>query len=396
MRGEADLTFNRFLDMLESDEDPATVPGLSHLVDGQPVHVLHDAPPANLDEIPIPDLSLIAGTGKPLLFDRGIIPIQSSRGCPHQCNFCSVTPMFGHKMRFASKERVAEELDRRRGQGKVIFFYDDNFCAVPARTKELLDHLLTRKTFLPMWVAQVSVRAAKDQELLRLMKRSGCYSVYVGFESISEDALALHHKRQTLEDIRSAIRRFHENGIWVHGMFVTGSDAEDRKSIRDTARFAIDEDIDSIQFLILTPLPGTPVYNEMKAQGRLISTDWSRYDTLHTVFQPARMSPETLTRETFAAMTEVYSVRRMLGFLSQKRWMHFSTCVYAQWQLRKVEFEHRTRPLLSWLTPRAPAPGEAPLPPPAEKETGGWGFNPVRGVVGQLQKLRQAFKASNH
>jgi radical SAM superfamily enzyme YgiQ (UPF0313 family) len=176
--------------------------------------------------------------------------------------------MFGRKMRFASNEHVAEELERRRGHGNGVFFYDDNFCGSPARTKSLLDHLMRRDIFLPPWLAQVSVRAARDLEMLKLMQRSRCHTVFVGFESVNPDSLQLYQKRQTLDDIRLAIRRFQQHGIWVHGMFVTGSDADGIETIRATSRFVIEEGIDTIQFLVLTPLPGTPVFAEMKETTR--------------------------------------------------------------------------------------------------------------------------------
>jgi len=249
--------------------------------------------------------------------------------------------MFGRKIRFASREHVAEELQRRRGQGKMVFFYDDNFCASPARTKSLLDHLMTRGAYLPPWYAQVSVRAAKDAELLRLMQRSGCKAVFIGLESIEPETLTLYHKGQTVDDIRQAIRQFHRHGIWVHGMFITGSDADGVDTIRATARFAIEEDIDSIQFAVLTPLPGTPVFDEMDRQGRLHTKDWSLYDGHHAVFRPARMSAYTLMDETIAAMSRVYARRRIPGMLVRGNLKRVMTFLYASGQVRRWRRNNR-------------------------------------------------------
>ena len=352
LRGEAEHSFGLFLDMLEQDAGPEDIPGLSYWRDKEIVHNPLASGPVDMDAVPIPDFSLLASKGEPR-FDRGVIPIQTSRGCPHHCRFCSVTPMFGHRMRFASNEHVAEELERRRGHGDGVFFYDDNFCGSPKRAKSLLDHLLTKDVFLPDWVAQVSVRAARDLELLKLMQRARCHTAFIGFESVEPDSLKLYHKRQTLEDIRLAIRRFKQHGIWVHGMFVTGSDAEGVETIRATARFAIEEDIDTIQFLVLTPLPGTEVYEELKEQDRLITRDWSQYDTHHTVFQPAHMSPYELTAETMTAMGRVYSPKRILGLIARGKFRRTVFSLYAHRQVRRWQKENRRRLKAAKLASRA-------------------------------------------
>ena len=355
VRGEAEHSFPLLLDMLEGRIGPAAVPGLSWQGADGPVHNPLPAPVA-MDEVPIPDFSLLSSSGQQRC-DRGIVPIQTSRGCPHQCNFCSVTPMFGRKMRFASNEHVAEELERARGVGDKIFFYDDNFCGSPGRTKALLDHLLTRGIYLPRWFAQVSVRAARDPELLRLMQRAGCYTVFVGFESIDPEALDLHHKRQTVADIRHAIRAFQQHDIWVHGMFMTGSDAEGVDNIRATARFAIEQDIDTIQFLVLTPLPGTPFYEQMRDQGRLLTRDWSQYDAHHAVFRPARLSAHQLMAETMAAMGKVYGWRRVLGPLFGGRLERTFFRGYAHMQVRRWRRENRARLRAARLAENKPPAG---------------------------------------
>jgi len=342
LRGEAEHSFGAFLDMLEQDGGPEEIPGLSYRRGSENQHNQLATEPVDMDAVPIPDFSLLAERGK-VRFDRGVIPVQTSRGCPHHCRFCSVTPMFGRRMRFCSNEHVAEELERRRGTGDGVFFYDDNFCGSPRRAKSLLDHLLTKDVFLPDWLAQVSVRAAKDLELLKLMRRAGCHTVFIGFESIEPGSLELYRKQQSVEDIRLAIRRFKEHGIWVHGMFMTGSDAEGIETIRATARFAIQEDIDTIQFLVLTPLPGTEVFQEMEAQGRLTTRDWSQYDAHHTVFRPAKMSPYELTWESMAGMGRVYSPKRILGLIARGKFRRTVFSLYANRQVRRWQRENRRR-----------------------------------------------------
>jgi len=340
LRGEADHSFGRFLELRAGRAAPEEVPGLSYLRDGQAVHNPLSPAPVELDSVPIPDFSLLETSGRPR-FDRGIIPLQASRGCPHRCRFCSVTSMFGRRMRYASPEHVAEELERRRGQGRRVFFYDDNFCGAPERAKTLLEHLLSRGAYLPPWYAQVSVRAARDPELLALMRRAGCEMVFVGFESVEPAALALYDKHQSVDDLRTAIRRFRAHGIWVHGMFLTGSDAEGLESIRATARFAIQEDIDSIQFTVLTPMPGSEFYDQMVREERLLTRDWALYDGHHAVFRPARLSARELETGTVDAMAQVYSLGRTLGHLLRGRLNRGLISLYAHRLIGRWRRENR-------------------------------------------------------
>ena len=341
LRGEAEDSFGLFLDMLEGKRDAADDPGLSRRRDGTVVHSDLPPGPVDMDRVPIPDFSLLAGKRRRHDFDLGIIPVQTSRGCPHHCNFCSVTPLFGHRLRYASNEHVAEELERRRGRGNTVFFYDDNFCASPSRTKSLLDHLLRHDVFLPPWMTQVSVRAARDQELLQLLQRAGCYRVFVGLESIDAHSLEQYHKHQTVADIRLAIERFHQHGIQVHGMFMFGSDSDSVETIRATSRFAISEGIDTVQFAVLTPLPGTPLFSQMQQSGRLLSRDWSLYDAHHAVFRPTRMSAARLAAETVQGMARVYSPGRILGMALRGRLRMALLNLYARRQVKHWQRHNR-------------------------------------------------------
>jgi radical SAM superfamily enzyme YgiQ (UPF0313 family) len=364
IRGEGEKSFVHLLDMIEGKTPPDKVPGLSRMVDGQPVHNELDPVPVSMDDVPVPDFSLFAARGG-FRFSHGIVPMQTSRGCPHECNFCSVTPMFGRKVRYASPGRVAEELEQRRGSGGRIFFYDDNFCASPPRAKTLLEYLMRKNVYLPSWQSQVSVRAAKDVEMLKLMRRSGCSTVFVGFESIDSGALASYDKHQTVEDIREAIRGFQGQGIRVHGMFMTGADGEGLESLRATADFARAEGIDTVQFCTLTPLPGTPLYRKMNEEGRLFTQDWSLYDGHHAVFNPARMSAHDLTLESMKAMRRVYSVGSILRAFFRGNPSLAAVRAYAKRQVgRWLRENRRLLEDLKLAMPGALLPSLAPLGAP--------------------------------
>ncbi len=313
MRGEAEESIVPFVKALESGEGFDDIPGLA-LRRGDEVLKNEMAPHScDLDKYPFPDFSLISGNKK-FKGDLSITPIMTSRGCPFGCNFCSVTAMFGRRYRFRSVENVIAELKQKKPGW--VFFYDDNFAANPKHTKELLSRMIEER-ITPKWSAQVRIDIAKDRELLDLMKRAGCTYVYIGLESINPKTLEAFNKGQTPEEIEKAIKVIHSFGINIHGMFIFGADDDDPKTIRATVKFAKKNELESVQFMILTPLPGTPVFESMAKEGRLLSCDWGYYDAHHVVFEPKGMSVLQLQKLTFKAMMKFYSFRQILSRLNR-------------------------------------------------------------------------------
>jgi anaerobic magnesium-protoporphyrin IX monomethyl ester cyclase len=309
IRGEAEYNFLPLVRAIEAGQTPEDIPGVSFWKDNSQVHNDLMKEPVDMDTLPIPDLSLLANSSSMLS-----TPVMTSRGCPYNCTFCCVTEVFGRRYRHRATDSILEELKRYRG--KNVFFCDDNFAARPELTKELLRGMIANGIKLKRWGAQVRVDAARDDELLSLMKRSGCGIVYIGFESINPATLEGYNKQQTVEDIEAAISRFHDYGIRIHGMFVFGADTDTVETIRETAKFALRTRIDSIQFMTLTPFPNTPFYDKLEAEGRILTRDWSLYDGHHTVFQPALLSPEELQFETIKAMKSFYSLKNILQNLT--------------------------------------------------------------------------------
>lgn len=263
--------------------------------------LVYGKPVKDLDSLPYPDFSLIKGYTPSL-----VIPISTSRGCPFDCIFCSVTKLFGRKYRFRSSKSVMEEILSR--DKKPFFFCDDNFTADKRRTMELLNLMLKNK--IKNWVCQVRCDVAKDQGLLNLMAKAGCSMVCVGFESVNQKTLEAYEKKQTVTQIIDAIRSFHKRNIKIHGMFVLGGDHDDAKSVWETLKFAIKEKIDTIQMMILTPLPGTKVYNTLEKEKRIFTKDWSLYDGQHIVFNPKLLSAKELQLNIIKAYEKFYSSYR--------------------------------------------------------------------------------------
>ncbi len=302
--GEGDEALPELVNVLTHGGNLAEIPNLCYR-DGDTIHQNPWRPfLGDLDSLPIPDYGLIHGWKA--RNRRGVVSIATSRGCPFNCSFCSVIMMFGRKHRVTSIDRVIAEIRQNGLQARHIFFCDDNFTADRQRTKDLCERIIAEGLKIE-WSAQVRVESAKDPELLELMAKSGCYIVFVGLESINPATLKAYNKSQTVEGIKDCVTNFHQYGIKVHGMFVFGSEEDHYQVIRDTVKVSRQLDLDSLQYLILTPLPGTPYYQEMEAQNRIICRDWSQYDGHHAVFQPRQFTPYELQMETTRAMKKFYS-----------------------------------------------------------------------------------------
>ena len=260
IRGEGEKPLIAFMDAWETHRNYSSIPNLSYKDNGETFHNPMGNFESNLDNLPFPDFSLFKGKKK--ITGKGkAISVQTSRGCPFHCNFCSVTAMFGRKYRFRSTENIMAEIRQYSSEKNFIFFSDDNFTANPRHTKELLNAMINEKLKLK-WSAQVRVDVAQDLELVKLMKKAGCYTVFIGFESVNPESLGEIKKSQEVEDIEKAVRVLHKNGIHIHGMFMVGMDNDNWKSVKSTVRFARRARLTSVQFLIVTPLPGSALYEK--------------------------------------------------------------------------------------------------------------------------------------
>ncbi len=259
----------------------------------------------SMDNLPAPDFGLLANSER-----ISITPVMTSRGCPYDCNFCAVTTMFGRAYRTMSVDRVIEEL--KRVKTKQVFFYDDNLTANLNRTHELMERI-TKENFKFHWSAQVRTDITRYPDLVKDMKRAGCNVAYIGFESVSDATLNGLSKHQTVEDIKRAIDVFHKNSIGVHGMFILGGEEDDKEIFKQTVNFSIKNKIDTVQYAILTPIPGTKTYEKFESEGRILHKMWEYYDGLHAVFQPNHMSPMELQQGMCDAFEEFYSYTRILN-----------------------------------------------------------------------------------
>jgi radical SAM superfamily enzyme YgiQ (UPF0313 family) len=326
VRGEGEETMAELADeLLQGSGRADHIQGLSYLRDGRVVNNPDRPLIENIDLIP--DQSLIDGYREyhRRLFQK-IFPVGAlvawSRGCPYNCTFCSIIEIYRRSTRFRSAEAVIEDICQQTHlTGKpYIFFADDNFTAHLRKCKDLLRHLIDARLNI-RFSAQVRLEFSKDEEFIRLMKEAGCYMVFIGLESINPQTLVDFQKKQTVEDIVYCVERLHRAKLHVHGMFVLGGDADDVSTVRETARFAVEKRLDTVQFLPLYPLPGTQQTERLAREGRLFLTlnaATGRYQLDYGVgnfvlFQTRNINSVDLQRELLAAYETFYSKRNVLA-----------------------------------------------------------------------------------
>jgi radical SAM superfamily enzyme YgiQ (UPF0313 family) len=354
VRGEGEEALAAFIDARERGRGFDEVPSLSYKdAEGKVVHNPMAPRAADLDRIPFPDFTLLRPDAKNTKHMPSI-PVLTSRGCPFDCSFCSVTGMFGRKYRFRSTANIIEELRLYKDRKAIVFFYDDNFAADPKRTRDLCEAMI-REKFRFKWTTQVRADIARDPDLVRLMKKAGCHTVYIGFESVNPDSLAGMKKSQTVAEIARAVKVFRRCRIHIHGMFVLGFDEDDWKSVRKTVRFAKKARLTSTQFLILTPLPGSAFYDRIAAENRIRFHDWALYDAHHAVFQPARFSLPDLQKAQIFAHRKFYSLKETVRKIAGGQWLAVAIAHYAR-NLNRT-WKRRNRTFLRVVKLLKPRPG---------------------------------------
>ncbi|NJL48032.1 MAG: B12-binding domain-containing radical SAM protein [Leptolyngbyaceae cyanobacterium SM2_5_2] len=227
-----------------------------------------------------------------------------SRGCPHHCDFCYKDAFYqgGKSFYTQSVEDALTEIERL--PGKHLYFLDDHLFGHAPFAAELFEGM---KGMGRVWQAAATVESILQPDLLEKAAAAGLRSVFVGFETLDPHNLREQHKYHNLNrDYTTAIRRLQEYGVMVNGSFVYGMDSDDETVFDRTVEWAVAQGIETATFHILTPYPGTRLYERMAAQNRITDDNWDRYDTRHAVYRPVQMSVETLEQGYWRSYREFY------------------------------------------------------------------------------------------
>jgi len=300
--------------------------------------------------------------------------VQSARGCPNDCDFCSVTAFNGRRYRQRPVEDVLDELEALKS--KYVFFSDDNILGYGEKAEERAIQLfqgMVERGLNKRWASQVGIDFASNPEVLKYAQKAGCIGVFIGFESLNEEALQAVHKVRNLKvgvgNYKEIIERIRDHGIGVVGAFLFGSDGDRKDVFQRTAEFILDSKIDATQLTILTPLPGTRLYNRLEQDGRLLRTnypdDWKHYDFFEAVFRPKHMTPDELmegaTQMFEHTTSRVTSLKRAFNTLIQTKNLPATAIAYLVnrglgpfWVMRNYEYLKNVLPsgvndsYLSW------------------------------------------------
>jgi radical SAM superfamily enzyme YgiQ (UPF0313 family) len=229
--------------------------------------------------------------------------VQTTRGCPNDCDFCSVTAFYGNTYRFRPVAEVLQEIGTLKG--RLIFFVDDNIIGSKTYAQELFKGL---KPLKKHWVSQATLHIAREEQLLTLARDSGCLGLFVGFESLTQEILNdLGKPFYRVNQYETAIRRLHDYGIGIQGSFIFGHDHDPPDVFSRVVQFCNRNRLDAVLFSLLTPFPGTRIFHQLLQEKRILHFDWEKYDMNHVVFRPKGIDPEALEKGFFEAYKRVYS-----------------------------------------------------------------------------------------
>ena len=219
--------------------------------------------------------------------------LQTSRGCPYGCEFCSVSKFYSRRFRHRPIELIIREVENRLQQDNPVVFIDAELTGSRNFSKRLFAAL---KPLGIRWIGPGNLNIADDPELLSLAAASGCQMLYMGFETVCEANLRFigKYRRTSMPGWEDSIKRIFDAGILLSSTFIFGFDNDDETVFERTVEFVIRNNLVPSMFHILTPYPGTTLYDRLEKEGRIIERDWAKYDMTSVVIRPRKMSPEAL------------------------------------------------------------------------------------------------------
>jgi len=281
VRGEGEVTILDLINAIQDKKDYQGVKGISYRREGRVVHTPDRELIKDLDEIPFPARHLFNQQkyNYPDAFLTPILPIITSRGCPHDCSYCCTKLIFSRKVRFRSPKNVVDEIEQliKKYHAKEIHIIDDNYTCNKRRVFEIGHELKKRKIKLKFAFPNCLRADQVDKEILKCLKDMGVYQVGFGVESGNQAVLNNAKRGLTLEQIEKAYSSAKQMGLETLGNFIFGLLNETEGTIKDTIKFAKEINPDIAKFHILKPFPGTEVFYQLREKGLMTEFDYSKY-----------------------------------------------------------------------------------------------------------------------
>jgi len=294
---------------------------------------------SNLRGVPLPRRDLLSKHYSPFFK-----AIETTRGCPNRCEFCSVPTINGKHYRTRPLEDVDQELSHIiQKKGEYLFLVDDN---VMAREDYALGLFEIFKRHEVKWMGFATVQMAKHEVLLKKAQESGCISLFMGFESLLQENLDGVSKPFVHTDgLSDLIKTIRDHRIGIHGSMIFGFDGDDPSIFKKTVDFVQKNNIELPAFSILTPFPGTPLRKRLEEEDRILDNNWSHYDMSHVVFKPKKMTVQELQEGYLWAQKYICSPRSILKRLLWGPKHHFFYFLMSNFVLRggQMEMIHRIK-----------------------------------------------------
>lgn len=329
VRGEGEKTLEELVEACGNKRSFSTIEGISFRKNGT---IIHNSPRPlieNLEELPFPGYNFVENLLQKYHFtgmagsNTRYALIEGSRGCPHKCIFCTQWHHWGSKCRMKTPKRIADEFEYcyEKFGSKFLWLTDDNY-GLGKRANDLADELIQRGISDDiMWFMQVRCDdVVNNPDVLPKLRKAGLRWVLLGVESHSSDTLDSFHKNTSPEDSRKAIKLLRENDIFSQGMFIIGQRKDTAESISNLREFMNELDPDLAVFAILTPFPGTGVFEEAKQNGWIQDWNWANYDMVHAIMPTETLSTREVQEELYKCYRSFFGSwsRRVGGIFSRK------------------------------------------------------------------------------
>jgi anaerobic magnesium-protoporphyrin IX monomethyl ester cyclase len=307
VRNEGEYSFRSLVKFLSHEIPIAEVPGLSYVADGKIVRTPNPPFITDLDSLPLPARELLPlRRYKEKIDGRPMTTMITSRGCPFNCNFCSSSQFSGVRWRPRSVEGIFEEMELlyRKYDYKAINFIDDNFTLNPDRAVRISERIIASGLDV-YWEAMSHVETVvKNPGMVKTMARSGLKWMFLGFESGSQEILNEYGKKSTVQDAKKAVDILHEHGVKIIGAFILGALGDNERTMKETIDLAKSLNPSRAQFSLLTPYPGTRLFERVKE--KLLTKNWEMYEGLHPTIKLDKITPQILNRFLFKAYASFY------------------------------------------------------------------------------------------